>query len=64
MKEKVTIKDIEACINRLNFLEMQYIYKDGKIIIELTSEINYETIKVSISDESILKLANGEDVLL
>ena len=62
MNEKVTISDIEKCINRLNFLEMQYIYKDSKIFIDLTSDINFESIRVSLSDESILRLANGDDV--
>lgn len=63
MTPKATITDIEKCINRLNFLEMQYIYKDGSIFIELTSDINFETIRVSLSDESILRLANGDDVV-
>jgi len=63
MTPKATIDDIEKCINRLNFLEMQYIYKDGKIFIELTSDINFDTIRVSLSDESILRLANGDDVV-
>lgn len=52
-----TIKDVEKAINRLNFLEMQYIYKNGKIIVDVTSEINYDSIRVIVSDESILKLA-------
>jgi len=62
MYKKVTINNIEKCINRLNFLEMEYIYKDGKIFIELTSHINFESIRVSLSNESILRLANGDDV--
>lgn len=52
-----TIKDVEKAINRLNFLEMTYIYRDGKIIVDVTSEINYDSITVIVSDESILKLA-------
>ena len=52
-----TIKDVEKAINRLNFLEMTYIYRDGKIIVDVTSEINYDSIRVIVSDESILKLA-------
>lgn len=63
MNIKATISDIEKCINRLNFLEMEYIYKNGRIFVELTSPTNFETIRVSLSDESILRLANGNDVV-
>ena len=57
MRKTAKITDIEKAINRLNFLEMPYIYKEGKIIVEVISEINYDSIRVIVSDESILKLA-------
>lgn len=57
MKKPAKITDIEKAINRLNFLEMPYIYRDGKIIVEVVSDINYDSIRVIVSDESILKLA-------
>lgn len=57
MRQTAKITDIEKAINRLNFLEMPYIYKEGKIIVEVISEINYDSIRVIVSDESILKLA-------
>jgi len=57
MNKPAKITDIEKAINRLNFLEMPYIYRDGKIIVDVTSEINYDSIRVIVSDESILKLA-------
>jgi len=52
-----TIMDIEKAINRLNFLQIPYTYKDGKIIVDVVSDINYDSIKVSVSNQSILKLA-------
>lgn len=57
MKKRAKITDIEKAINRLNFLEMPYIYRDGKIIVDVVSDINYDSIRVIVSDESILKLA-------
>lgn len=57
MKKPAKITDIEKAINRLNFLEMPYIYRDGKIIVDVVSDINYDSIRVIVSDESILKLA-------
>ena len=57
MTKPVKITHIEKAINRLNFLQMPYIYRDGKIIVDVTSEINYDSIRVIVSDESILKLA-------
>ena len=57
MTKPAKITHIEKAINRLNFLQMQYIYRDGKIIVDVTSEINYDSIRVIVSDESILKLA-------
>lgn len=57
MKKNAKITDIEKAINRLNFLEMPYIYRDGKIIVDVVSDINYDSIRVIVSDESILKLA-------
>ena len=57
MKKPAKITDIEKAINRLNFLEIPYIYRDGKIIVDVVSDINYDSIRVIVSDESILKLA-------
>jgi nitrate reductase NapAB chaperone NapD len=57
MKKTAKITDIEKAINRLNFLEMPYTYREGKIIVEVVSDINYDSIRVIVSDESILKLA-------